>query len=200
MCHLAPRSRWSGTLPDLCFKTRLPLRAASGRVSEDHLCSFSPWWGQTRGRFADTFWGSFACLFLSVGLWSSLAPGTTQLQIKDCPFGPQPTHHSVAPHPVTNNYNLWNSTESDWCKTRQILKGITVKTNKDLLDFTWKILFPLIFSLWQSVYVCVEINLKFYILLMYKDKSCMQWNYLRRVSWTIYCLMSTVCPHYIFWN
>lgn len=49
---------------------------------------------------------SFACLFLSMGSWSRLAPRTTQLQIKDCPFGPQPTDHSVPPRPITNNHKL----------------------------------------------------------------------------------------------
>lgn len=44
---------------------------------------------------ADTYWGNFACPFLSIGSWIRLAPSTIQLQIKDCPFGPQPTDHSV---------------------------------------------------------------------------------------------------------
>lgn len=125
-----PWPHWSGTLPDLSIKTRLPLRATSGRVSTDHLCAFSPWWGQTRGRFADTFWRSYACLFPSIGSWSRLAPRTTQLEIKDCPFGPQPTDHSVPPRPITNNYKLRNSRVSDWCKARETLKGIIVNPDK----------------------------------------------------------------------
>ena len=42
MCHLALGPCWSGTLPDLSIKTRLPLRATSGRVSEGHLRRILP--------------------------------------------------------------------------------------------------------------------------------------------------------------
>lgn len=74
----------------------------------------------------------------SIGSQRRLAPRTTQLQIKDCLFGPQPTDHSVPPRPITNNYKLRNSMGSKRDKARKILKGITVKADKELLEVTVK--------------------------------------------------------------
>lgn len=127
MCHLAPRPRWSGTLPDLSIKTRLPLRNTSGGgKSPRATCVHSPpppVMKTDQREIADTYWRGVACLSLSMGpRLAGRPPRAAQLQIKDWRFGRQPTDHSVAPSPVANNRQRWNRMLSGGGKGREILK------------------------------------------------------------------------------
>lgn len=125
LCHLAPGS----TGAELCVTSLLKL-----------VCHWGPRRGGPRrstcvhsDHHEDRAEGDLPTplggLCLPLPLWRLMEPPglrSTQLHIKHGPFGRQPTDHSVLPHPITNNSNLWNSTQCDWWKARKILRGITV--------------------------------------------------------------------------
>lgn len=115
MCHLALWPRWWGTLSDPSAKTRLPSRATSGRVSEDHLCAFSPRRGQTRGRFADTFWAKLR-----------LAPSSQQAQEAAWPW----QRHSCTSKIV----HLIRSQETTLCLHIPLLLTVSSETAQSLID------------------------------------------------------------------
>lgn len=136
MCHLVLGPVWSGTLPDLSIKSRLPLRATSGESLRGPLVCILPVMRTDQREICRHLLGELRLALPLNRLMKPPGPENYQLQIKDCPFGPQPTDHSVPPRPITNNYKLPNSMVSDRCKARKISKGIIVKPDKVLLGFT----------------------------------------------------------------